>query len=421
VLSETLSYAASLVPEVTEDVTQIDDAMKLGYNWVKGPFELIDEIGIDYFVKRLKNSATDVPDFLENSVNNKFYTSSNSILSTLTSSGELKPIVRPKGVLRFSEARQTLAPINSNESASWFEYEGAAIVEFHSKANALDSQSLDMISDAVTASENKGLRGVIIHNDFQHFSCGVSLWSVRNCFEKNDFDGLDDFLAYFQNTMLQMRDSNLPVIAAPVGMSIGGGFEVVLHADHVVSHANSVMGLVESFVGVVPAGGGCKEMLYRWTEKLNDTQKGAWKSFMNIGLGRKANSPQEADALSMRRPGDTFQMNRDRILNAALSTIDITKKVGKRKPLALSGAEHYQEMLEWLEVNHKKGMLTPHDVTVGTEIGRVMSGGECPAGTVFSEQDILNAERSSFIRLAQTQETQARIVAMLDNGITLRN
>ena len=123
----------------------------------------------------------------------------------------------------------------------------------------------------------------------------------------------------------------------------------------------------------------------------------------------------------MRRPGDTFQMNRDRILNAALSSIDITKKVGKRKPLALSGAEHYQEMLEWLEVNHKKGMLTPHDVTVGTEIGRVMSGGECPAGTVFSEQDILNAERSSFIRLAQTQETQARIVAMLDNGITLRN
>ena len=421
VLSETLSYAASLVPEVTEDVTQIDDAMKLGYNWVKGPFELIDEIGIDYFVNRLKTSARDVPHFLENSTNKKFYINSNSILSTLTGSGELKPIVRPKGVLRFSEARQTLAPINSNESASWFEYEDAAVVEFHSKANALDSQSLDMISDAVTAAENKGLKGVIIHNDFQHFSCGVSLWSVRNCFEKNDFDGLDDFLAYFQNTMLQMRNSSLPVVAAPVGMSIGGGFEVVLHADHVVSHANSVMGLVESFVGVVPAGGGCKEMLYRWTEKLNDTQKGAWKSFMNIGLGRKANSPQEADALSMRRPGDTFQMNRDRILDAALSTIGTTKKAAKREPLALSGAEHYQEMLEWLEVNHKKGMLTPHDVTVGTEIGRVMSGGECPAGTVFSEQDILNAERSSFIRLAQTQETQARIVAMLDNGITLRN
>ncbi len=421
VLSETLCYAASLVPEVTEDLAQIDDAMKLGYNWVKGPFELIDEIGIDYLVNRLKKSGKDVPDFLLSSSNNKFYNTTNSVLSVLSPSGKLSPIVRPKGVLRFSEARQTLVPINVNESASWFEYEGAAIVEFHSKANALDSQSLDMISDAVTYSEKKGLRGVIVHNDFQHFSCGVSLWSVRDCFEKNDFDGLDAFLTYFQNTMLQMRDSKLPVIAAPVGMSIGGGFEVVLHADHVVSHANSVMGLVESFVGVVPAGGGCKEMLYRWTEKLNDTQKGAWKSFMNIGLGRKANSPQEADALAMRRTDDVFQMNRDRILNIALSKLDNTKKAGQRSPLALSGAEHFQEMLEWLEANHKKGMLTPHDVTVGTEIGRIMSGGDCPAGTVFSEQEILDAERSSFIALAQTQETQARIVSMLDNGITLRN
>ena len=421
VLSETLTYAASLVPEVTKDLTQIDDAMKLGYNWIKGPFELIDEIGIEYFVARLKNSNKGVPDFLQNSTKNKFYNNANSTLSTLTPSGELRPIIRPQGVLRFSEARQTIEPINSNESASWFEYEGAAIVEFHSKANALDSQSLDMISDAVDASESKGLRGVIIHNDFQHFSCGVSLWSVRNCFEKNDFDGLDAFLSYFQNTMLQMRNSKLPVIAAPVGMSIGGGFEVVLHADHVVSHSNSVMGLVESFVGVVPAGGGCKEMLYRWTEKLDDTEKGAWKSFMNIGLGRKANSPQEANALSMRRAGDEFQMNRDRILNAALASLDETKKAGQRESIALSGADHFQEMLEWLEVNHKKGMLTPHDVTVGTEIGRVMSGGECKAGTIFSEQEILDAERSSFIRLAQTQETQARIVSMLDNGITLRN
>jgi 3-hydroxyacyl-CoA dehydrogenase len=221
--------------------------------------------------------------------------------------------------------------------------------------------------------------------------------------------------------MLKMRNSKLPVIAAPVGMSIGGGFEVVLHADHVVSHANSVMGLVESFVGVVPAGGGCKETLYRWAENLGDNHNAAWKSFMNIGLGRRANSPQEADALSMRRTNDVFHMNRDRILNNALSSINKTSKAKARKPLALSGAEHFQEMLEWLSTNHQKGILTPHDVTVGTEIGRIMTGGNCPSGTIFTEQDILDAERSSFISLTQTQETQARIVSMLDNGITLRN
>ena len=421
VISETLCYAASLVPEVTDDLTQIDDAMKLGYNWVQGPFELLDEIGIEYFVDRLQADSRDVPEFLLKGINNKFYINSKSGLSSLSPNGNLKPIIRPDGVLRFSEVRQTLKAINSNESASWFEYEGAAIVEFHSKANALDSGSLDMISDAISESEKKGLRGVVIHNDFQHFSCGVSLWSVRNCFEKNDFDALDAFLIYFQNTMLQMRNSKLPVIAAPVGMSIGGGFEVVLHADHVVGHANSVMGLVESFMGVVPAGGGCKETLYRWSESLGDGRKGAWKSFMNIGLGRKANSPQEADALSMRRANDVFHMNRDRILTDALSSIETTSKAKARNPLALSGVDHFEEMLEWLTTNHKNGMLTPHDVTVGTEIARIMTGGNCASGTIFTEQDILDAERSSFLTLAQTQETQARIVSMLDNGITLRN
>ena len=251
------------MPEVTEDLTQIDDAMKLGYNWVKGPFELLDEIGIEYFVDRLKSDGRDVPSFLLNSQSSKFYNVSESGLSFLEADGNTKPIVRSSGVLRFSEVRQTLKAINSNESASWYEYEGAAIIEFHSKANTLDSSSLDMLSDALSESEAMGLRGVVIHNDFQHFSCGVSLWCVRNCFEKDDYDSLDDFLVYFQDTMLKMRRTKLPVIAAPVGMSIGGGFEVVLHADHVVSHANSVMGLVESFVGVVPAGGGCKETLYR--------------------------------------------------------------------------------------------------------------------------------------------------------------
>ncbi len=185
-----------------------------------------------------------------------------------------------------------------------------------------------------------GLKGVVIHNDFQHFSCGVSLWGVRDYFEKDDFDALDAFLVCFQNTMLKMRNVNLPVVAAPVGMSIGGGFEVVLHADHVVSHANSVMGLVESFVGVVPAGGGCKETLYRWAENLGDNHKAAWKSFMNIGLGRRANSPTEAGALSMRKVDDVFHMNRDYILNIALNSLDNTIKAGARKPLAVSGSEH---------------------------------------------------------------------------------
>ena len=421
VLSETLCYAASLVPEVTEDLTQIDDAMKLGYNWIKGPFELLDEIGVEYFIDRLQKDGREVPSFLAKGIESGFYIDKKIGLSSLDANGSLFPIVRPNGVLRFSEIRQTLSPINSNRSASWYEYEGAAIVEFHSKANALDSGSLDILSEALSASQKMGLRGVIVHNDSHHFSCGVSLWSVRDCFEKEDFNSLDAFLIYFQETMLKMRGSTLPVIAAPVGMSIGGGFEVVLHADHVVSHANSVMGLVESFVGVVPAGGGCKETLYRWSDHLADNHKAAWKSFMNIGLGRLANSPSEASALAMSRQGDVFHMNRDYMLNLSLSSLEKVKKSIDRKPMALSGADQFQEMVGWLESSYAEGALTAHDITVGTEIARIVTGGECPAGTVFSEQDILDAERASFIGLARTAETQARIVAMLDNGKTLRN
>jgi 3-hydroxyacyl-CoA dehydrogenase len=421
VLSETLCYAASLVPDVTDNLTQIDDAMKLGYNWVKGPFELLDEIGVSYFIDRLQKEDREIPSFLTQGLTNGFYVGDKSGLSAITSNGNLLPITRSKGVLRFSEIRQTLSPINSNVSASWYEYEGAAIVEFHSKANALDACSLDILEDAVTESKKMGLRGIVVHNDFHHFSCGVSLWSVRNCFEKEDFDSLDAFLVYFQETMLKMRACELPIIAAPVGMSIGGGFEVVLHADHVTSHANSVMGLVESFVGVVPAGGGCKEMLYRWREKLEDNRKAAWNAFMNIGLGKLANSPIEANELAMRRATDIFHMNRDYMLELSLSYLDSAKKPPDRRPIALTGAAHFGEMTNWLATNHKKGFLMPHDVNVGTEIAKIVTGGNCAEGTVFTEQGLLDAERSSFIRLAKTPETQARIIAMLDNGKTLRN
>ena len=421
VLSETLCYAAYLVPEVTKNLTQIDDAMKLGYNWTKGPFELLDEIGVKYFIDRLKKEGRSIPEFLKLGLKNGFYVSGKNRLNAINSSGSLVAIYRPKGVLRFSEIRQTLSPISSNASASWYEFEGAAIVEFHSKANALDSRSLDILENAISESSKMGLRGIIIHNDSHHFSCGVSLWSVRSCFEKEDFESLDAFLVCFQKTMMNMRSSPLPVVAAPVGMSIGGGFEVVLHADHVVSHANSVMGLVESFVGVVPAGGGCKETLYRWREKTKDAQKAAWNTFMNIGLGKLASSPIEAGELAMSKMSDTFHMNRDYLLDLSLSSLDSVKKTPNRESIMLTGAEHFNKMVDWLKLNHNKGFLMPHDVNVGTEIARIVTGGDCKANSMFSEQDILDAERTSFIRLSQTSETQARIVAMLDNGQTLRN
>ena len=156
-----------------------------------------------------------------------------------------------------------MQPRNSCAVASWFDLDGIALVEFHSKANALDADSMAILDDALTQVEAEGLRGLIVHNDAQHFSCGVNLQAVRSFFLKEDMDGLDKFLQDFQNTVHRMQTASFPVVAAPVGLSIGGGFEVVLHARQVICHANSVTGLVESLVGVVPGGGGCKETLYR--------------------------------------------------------------------------------------------------------------------------------------------------------------
>jgi 3-hydroxyacyl-CoA dehydrogenase len=181
------------------------------------------------------------------------------------------------------------------------------------------------------------------------------------------------------------------------------------------------MGLVESSVGLIPSGGGCKEVLYRWNEKLGNSRQATWNTFMNIGLGKLANSPLEAEKLAFTRPTDSFHVNRDHMLGIALSALNKVKKTPRREPLRLTGKTHFEEMKLWLSTNLEKELLTPHDQTVGIEIARIVTGGDCVEGTLATEQDLFNAERASFLSLAKSPETQARIVSMLDAGQTLRN
>ncbi|WP_299871189.1 3-hydroxyacyl-CoA dehydrogenase/enoyl-CoA hydratase family protein [uncultured Cocleimonas sp.] len=440
VLSNTLVYAASLIPEVGNDPAAIDDAMKLGYNWISGPFELIDEIGVDYLVKRLQDEGREVPAFLSqaqsDSAESSFYRVKGDKYqrrfwqndSTDTTADTWHTIDHGEGVNRFMETRNTLTPVNSNDSASWFDYEDVALVEFHTKANALDGDSMSILSDALDNVKAKNLKGLIVHNDAQHFSCGVNLEKVREYFNEEDYQGLDEFLNHFQQTVHKMAVADFPVVVATPGMSIGGGFEVVLHAQHVIAHSNSVMGLVESMVGVIPSGGGCKELLYRWMDKLNLTpdniDEAAWKTFMTIGYGRTASSPVIAKELAMLRDSDTFLMNRDRLLSSALDYIHSGAKAEyyERPALSMPGKEVYQAMAEWLDKGHAKGMFTPHDTVVGRAVASIVTGGEdVVAGTVWSEQDLYDAERRAFLKLAKTEATQARINSMLDLGQTLRN
>lgn len=426
VLSKTLCYAASLIPEVGDDPVGIDDAMKLGYNWIQGPFEMMDAIGVDVIIDRLESEDREVPSFLAQKRSSSFYQVDNGQLQAAATNGRWINIVRPHGVVRFSEKRQGLKPQVSNEMASWFAVDGVALVEFHSKANALDADSMAILDDAIDSVSAQGLQGLLVHNDAQHFSCGVNLGAVREYYNAEDYDALDQFLNDFQQTCLKMRTSSFPVVVAPVGLSLGGGFEVVLHGKQVISHANSVMGLVESIVGVVPSGGGCKEMLYRWKEKLDlddDITDASWKAFMNTGYGKTATSPLLATGLAMVRANDRYEMNRDRIYQAGVNAVKsgIEQRDFDRPDLAMPGAPEFEKMVDWLIKAKNDGMLTPHDVVTGTEIARIMSGGDIEAGTIWSEQDLYDAERSSFLTLAQTEATQARINNILDFGKALRN
>ncbi len=426
VLSRTLCYAASLIPEVGEDPVGIDDAMKLGYNWIQGPFEMMDSIGIGYMVERLDSEKRVVPDFLRNNAGSTFYSVENNRLCSVTVQGGRQVITRPSGVVRFNEKKRTLVPQNSNEMASWYISDNTAVVEFHSKANALDGDSMAILADALSQVPSTGVDGLLVHNDAQHFSCGVNLGVVRGYFQKEDYQGLDRFLDNFQQTVLAMRNAAFPVVVAPVGLSLGGGFEVVLHAKQVICHANSVMGLVESLVGVVPSGGGCKEILYRWTEKLacgDNITEASWKAFMNTGYGKTATSPLLASRLAMIRDNDSYEMNRDRIYQAGIDAVSDGRgqRDFQRPDLAMPGRPEFEKMVAWLNSARQDGILTPHDVVTGTEFARIMSGGDIDPGTVWSEQDLLDAERRSFLALAASPATQARIANMLDFGKPLRN
>ncbi len=425
ILSRTLCYAANLIPDVNESLVAVDDAMKLGYNWLQGPMEMIDAIGVDKFIARLEQEGRAVPSFVKTAAGKSFYRVDGGVLQYLLADGSYAELRRAAGVTRFSETRRTIAPIAENSAASYFELpDQIGLVEWHSKANTLDSDSMALLEDAV-AHASKNFRGLIIHNDAQHFSCGVNLEGVLAFIRNADWAGLDQFLNHFQQTVMAMRYSPIPVVAAPSGLSLGGGFEVVLHADKAVLHANSVTGLVESLVGVVPGGGGVKEMLYRWSEREGDVVKGAWQAFMNVGYGKTARSPLEAEPLAMFRTGvDSYVMNRDRLLDTAIGVVQGMSgnySTERRQPLAMPGRDVWDGMVEWLKKAQSKGRLTPHDVTTGSQIAMIVTGGDVDAGVIMTEEEICGLERKAFLTLAKTPETRARVEHMLNHGSPLRN
>ena len=419
VLGRVLAYAASLVPDVTSSPQDIDDAMKLGFNWQRGPFEMIDAIGPSRMAALLQEADLDVPPVLATEA--PFYQPDGDVLTVRQADGSQSPVRLPAGVMRFHMTRQTLTPIASNNAASLFALDGdLRLVEFHSKANALTDESMEIVA---AAADDHG-KGIIIHNDAQHFSAGVDLNAFRSLIEASDWDGIDAFLARFQDAVFKLKYTPVPVVGAPSGLAAGGGYEVLAHCDRLVVHTNSVMGLVEAGVGVVPGGGGIKDTYLRWHAAKGSWDEAAWQTWMNIGYGATGSSPQLSARMMYFRDGhDETVMNRDRLLPRAIEMIAEMQDGYKMPPppvAQLADGGLAEKMEDFMQQGIDRGDFFPHDKTVAMAIASVMLRGSGD-GETADEAALYARERAAFIRLAQTSETHDRIRTMLDDGAAVRN
>ena len=404
VISKIIKYASSLVPGITDKFNDIDEAMRLGFNWAMGPFEMLKSIGVKNFFERIDDFKNNK--FLENlsSTKNENFYGERQLYTEIETLGKIKP---------------KALKIDKNKSAEIYRFKNFNIVEFTTKACALDYDSMDALKNATD-------KPLIIINESMQFSAGVNLSYTMNFAEKSDFKSIEKFIKYFQETCKHLKYSEHPVISAPSGLVLGGGEEVAIQSNFVVSHTNIVMGLVETGVGLVPAGGGCKEVLWRWfqtDEAKKDPDFAPLKVFNIIGYGTTATSTVEAEPLKFLRPEDKKVMNRNSLFEVSKNIIleNTDFKPPKECSFNLSGKPLKEKMIKVLEKLYNEKVILDHGMEVGTELANVLSGGDTNINKTLTEDDLYKLELDSFMKLIQTKKTQERIKHTLKTGKLLVN
>ena len=417
VLSKIILYASSLIPKVTDEYNNIDEAMRLGFNWTIGPFEILDKIGIEFFDERDQNLKLNR--FLNNLYLNKridWYSDKQLYLKH-----DLRTLRRRSNIYWLkADVKKNENLIFNSAKIYTSETEGYNIVEFTTKANTLDSDSMYALSKATE-------KNLIIINDALQFSAGVNLNYVMEFAKQKEWRKIQKFIFDFQQTCKKLKYSEFPVIAAPSGLAIGGGFEVVCQSDYVVSHTNVVLGLVETLVGLIPAGGGCKEMLWRWMqtdESKKDLNFAPLKVFDLIGYAKTASSPNEAIPNKFLLDKDRVVINRDMLLHESeklLLQINKDYKPPAEPTFKLSGANVRDKMYEILETLYKDKKILDHGLEVGKQLAFVLSGGNTNLDKELSEDDLYALELDAFMNLIQMPKTQERIKHTLETGKPLVN
>ena len=401
ILTKVIRYAAYLIPDVSSKYIDIDDALRLGFNWTVGPFEMLSNI--------------DTKNFIDQNTDINFFKDLKGVFEFNKRPGYLDSSIDN---LRSLNLQKTF----ENPSANIKNASSYQVVEFTTKANALDTDSMLALKEA--AQNNKS---TIVINDAMQFSAGVNLNYVMEFAKNNEWSKIEKFIIDFQQTCKTIKYADKPFIAAPSGLAIGGGFEVVLHCDYNVAHTNVVLGLVESLVGLIPAGGGCKEMLWRWLqtpEGKENSEYASMKVFDLIGYAITATSPNEALPNQFFLKKDKVVINRDRQLSTAIDLLNNIEG-GYEKPsqpkFNLGGSAVRDKMFEKLEALYNENKILDHGLEVGKQIAFVLSGGNTNIDNELSEDDLYNLELEAFMRLIQMPKTQERIKHTLETGKPLVN
>ena len=429
ILLDSLAYAAHLVPDVTDDVHSIDSAMKAGFNWKRGPFEMMDSIGAASMVERLEASGRSVPPFLTTAADNGgFYSIEDGEIQRLSPDGSMVAVDRPESTLTVADLKRRGKPLKRNGSASiWDMGDEILLVEYHSKMNAMDPMNIEMLVNAVDLAESEGWKGIVIGNDGSNFCAGANLGLVLFAVNLAAWKDVEDFIAAGQDTYQAVKYCEVPVVAASAGMCLGGGAEVLMHCDAIQSHAESYIGLVEVGVGIIPAWGGCKELMGRLRDfgLVSEGPMGAvMKAFEYIGTAQVAKSAEQARSMGFLGPSDGITMNRDRLLaDAKARALELSSGYEPPEPRTynLPGPTGRTALELAVRDLALSGQATPHDVVVTNELAWILSGGDTDMTETTEEDDILTMEREAIGRLGRHEDSLARMEHMLETGKPLRN
>ena len=427
-LRDTLIYTAKRIPEIADDVVNIDNAMKWGYNWELGPFEILDALGVAHFVARAEKDGVAVPALLKE-VQHFYKTEAGKSYYYSIAEREFREIPRPATSVSLSLLKGAGAEVEHNSAASVLDLgDGVFCLEFHSKMNTMGAETLAMIHKAVRRAEQDGV-ALVIANEGSMFSAGANLMLLSMAIAEGAYDEIALLVRSFQKAMMAIKYSKIPVVAAPHNLVMGGGCETCLHADAINPHAETYMGLVEIGVGLLPAGGGTKEMALRAIQLAEengaDVTPFLFKNYQNIAMAKVSSSAAELYGMGYLRQGDAI-------------TMDIGKRIHDAKQKARALAENYRpgrpqtglkapgrsvaaSIKAQLWNLEQGGFISAHDKYLASGIADVITGGDVPGGTLISEEYLLELEREAFLRFCGQKKSAERIQHMLKKGRALRN